>query len=173
MFPPPKTVNIPTPARMAINLIERVHNLPPALLNHIRTEVLRFNITLPISIDTKYKFPVQLHIDSASRKEFAMQYFTNTKFTFRSWEMFFKFMSAVEDAHFASASSYSILFDTLTKEHTKRLQGWVRMSLVGHESGARGGIWRWSQSIGYPWERICSSRGSIDGPFTSFDNSNS
>lgn len=91
---------------MDIKLIERVQDLPLELFNQIKSEVLRHQLPEKgllgfhwEKITATYKYPLQLHLNRASRQEFAQAYYGNTFLDFSSEELFRSFVLAMDSKH--------------------------------------------------------------------------
>lgn len=78
------------------NFIKQVHDLPPELFNQIRDEVFKPPTTKVITVNSSFKFPVQLHINRADRKAFRKKYLANAIIKIQSADIFSKFCSILE-----------------------------------------------------------------------------
>lgn len=91
---------------MEHGLIERIQSLPPELFDQIKSNVLHHHLPEPGSDDFRYehitaayKHPLPLHLNRASRQEFAKRYYGSTILVFPSRKVFRRFVMAMENNH--------------------------------------------------------------------------
>ena len=106
--------NTDTKPNMVSDLADFVRVLPPKLINKIRDLVFNINLVNDtpsphhITVDQKYRFPKQLHINRAHRKQYGQRHFGSAIFIFPSWNSFHRFIDTLVDEHLKGIKQYRI-----------------------------------------------------------------
>lgn len=125
---------------MDIQLISRIHALPPELYNQIRDEVLAIQTPNKTHVIATYKFPYNFHLNKASRKHFVTSYLNQVTFVCTSWDVLKQFLAVLRSSQLQLSCRFEMIhFGRVISAHLREFE--ILDRVAGRHFRRRAATW--------------------------------